>query len=934
MASVQAVISALDVFTRAPDKAALDQASNWLQDFQHSRDAWATCNVLLLTPDAPAAAKLFAAQTFRTKVTYDLHEMNVADIIRVRDTLLTALQTYHAGPRSILTQLCLALSGLALQLPSWEDPMQDMIDSFGRNPATVPAFLQFLTVLPEELCTNTKIPVTDDEYKERARKLMTANARKVLDLLSMYLTAAGVTIAIQTQVFSCLSSWLAAGEISALSLAETPLLRFAFEALASDDLFEPAVSVICDVIHETQEIEDNMPVIEQLVPRIIALRRKLTEFKEDSERIRGYARIFAEAGETYRALLLHHPETFFPIVEAIGECSAYPDLDIVPITFHFWMRLAQAIGKKPSVPAPFLDAYKALLRVIILHLHFPEDLNPLTGQEAEDFRSFRHVMGDTLKDCCYVLGADWCLLATYEMITAALARPNVSWQEIEAPLFSMRSMGAEVDPTDDKAVPKIMDLIPLLPTHPRVRYAALLIISRYTEWINRHPDYIPYQLQYISAGFEDNDSEVNAAAGQALKYLCQDCRRHLVDFLPQLHTFLGTMGSKLAQDDKIQVYEAVAYVISAMPMEQAAQSLRTFSLDILAQVHTIAIKPTPATKEELKAVANGLENLEVMLGVIDTFGDELPEACRNSAQEAWAFFDPFIAKCGSEYEICERTTRVLRLGLNFFGTTVRPVLPSVLARMSATFERTGFSSYLWIFGKIIGRFGNEEDPTLRMAFKEAFERTSEKLVLILQEKSPAVVPDLMEDYLQMLLQMFDYTPDILFTSPAFPIALRVAIGALTVVHSDIIFAALEFLRNVLTHECLLPTAVGTVQPPKFPVYAAAIRPAVQREGPQLTGYLLAGVVGDFPEESVPIVVTIFRSLTALSPTELISWLPAVVQQISSSSAPEQSKTQFIADISSAIQSAEYDKVKRAILALHRASCKARDRRRAVALGGD
>lgn len=36
MTSVQAVLSALDVFSRAPEKAALDQANTWLQDFQHS----------------------------------------------------------------------------------------------------------------------------------------------------------------------------------------------------------------------------------------------------------------------------------------------------------------------------------------------------------------------------------------------------------------------------------------------------------------------------------------------------------------------------------------------------------------------------------------------------------------------------------------------------------------------------------------------------------------------------------------------------------------------------------------------------------------------------------------------------------------------------------------------------------------------------------
>lgn len=280
------------------------------------------------------------------------------------------------------------------------------------------------------------------------------------------------------------------------------------------------------MIHETQEIDDNMPVIQMIVPRVIALRPQLHSQREDPDKIKGYARIFTEAGETYRLLILQHTETFFPIVEAIGECSAYSDLDIVPITFPFWMRLAQIIGKKSSVSPLFLDAYRALLGVIIGHLHFPVDITVMNPQEADNFRAFRHVMGDTLKDCCFVLGTNPCLLAAYGMITTAMSRsPDaLSWQEIEAPLFAMRSMGAEADPNDNEVVPKIMDLIPSLPNHPRVRYAATLIISRYTEWINLHPDYIQYQLQYISAGFDDSDTEVSGAAGHALKYLCQDCK--------------------------------------------------------------------------------------------------------------------------------------------------------------------------------------------------------------------------------------------------------------------------------------------------------------------------------------------------------------------------------------------------------------------------
>lgn len=78
----------------------------------------------------------------------------------LRDTLLAALSLYHKGPRNIITQLCLAISGFALQVPTWTGTVQHMIEQFGQNPATVPALLQFLTVLPEELNTNTRIPVT------------------------------------------------------------------------------------------------------------------------------------------------------------------------------------------------------------------------------------------------------------------------------------------------------------------------------------------------------------------------------------------------------------------------------------------------------------------------------------------------------------------------------------------------------------------------------------------------------------------------------------------------------------------------------------------------------------------------------------------------------------------------------------------------------
>lgn len=93
-------------------------------------------------------------------MTYDLRQVDQANLLPLRDTLLTALREYHSGPRTIVVQLSLAIAGLALQLPAWENVVQNMIDLFGRNPATVPTLLEFLTVLPEEVNSNTRIPVS------------------------------------------------------------------------------------------------------------------------------------------------------------------------------------------------------------------------------------------------------------------------------------------------------------------------------------------------------------------------------------------------------------------------------------------------------------------------------------------------------------------------------------------------------------------------------------------------------------------------------------------------------------------------------------------------------------------------------------------------------------------------------------------------------
>ncbi len=139
-------------------------------------------------------------------------------------------------------------------------------------------------------------------------------------------------------------------------------------------------------------------------------------------------------------------------------------------------------------------------------------------------------MGDVLKDCVRILGEEPALRKPFDQLVARMAIGNHNdWQSFEAPLFSLRTMCGEISNKESKILPQIMSHLPNLPQHPKVRYAVILVMGRYAEWTNYHPEFIQYQLQYVSAGFEDKESVT--AAAQTFRDLCKFCSKVCLYFL-------------------------------------------------------------------------------------------------------------------------------------------------------------------------------------------------------------------------------------------------------------------------------------------------------------------------------------------------------------------------------------------------------------------
>lgn len=68
------------------------------------------------------------------------------------------------------------------------------------------------------------------------------------------------------------------------------------------------------------------------------------------------------------------------------------------------------------------------------------------------------------------------------------------------------------------------------------------------------------------------------------------------------------------------------------------------------------------------------------------------------------------------------------------------------------------------------------------------------------------------------------------------------------------------------------------------------------QGANFLGGLLMGLVGDFPPESDSNVVSIFRVIATTWPTQMLVWLPEVLQRMPSAVVPDQVKQKFLEEI--------------------------------------
>lgn len=240
-------------------------------------------------------------------------------------------------------------------------------------------------------------------------------------------------------------------------------------------------------------------------------------------------------------------------------------------------------------------------------------------------------------------------------------------------------------------------------------------------------------------------------AATSLPWHLSDCfslPQHLVSYLPPLFDFTQQYSSKLHQDDLLDIYSGYAHVIATMPPSEAIPALQTFVAPFIGKAQELASKTSgSATKQELEAVADALEQLNTFIHINSHLSDSLPAECGNTASEVWAILSALISRYGGS-SISERICSTLRRGLTFFGRLCIPLAASILDTVTVAFEQTGVSGYVWVGGRVsdllrVQGLLAQQEQELKAHLQQAFERMTVKLVAMLSSSTANDVQDCM-----------------------------------------------------------------------------------------------------------------------------------------------------------------------------------------------
>ncbi|XP_008644787.1 transportin MOS14 isoform X3 [Zea mays] len=854
------VKEALAALYHHPDDAIRTAADRWLQEFQHTLDAWQVADSLLHDESSNLETLIFCSQTLRSKVQRDFEELPSEAFRSLQDSLYVLLKKFNKGPQKVRTQICIAIAALAVHVPVEDWGAGGIVnwlsDEMKTHPEFIPGFLELLIVLPQET-SSYKIAARPERRRQFEIDLC-SSANVAIDLL----TACMAIDQLKEQVLEGFSSWLRfCHGISASELASHPLVHLALSSLNSGQFLEAAVNVTSELIHATVShgagtMAEQVPLIQILVPHIMGLKEQLKDPSKDEEDVKAIARLYADMGESYVDLIATGSDDSIQIVNALLEVTSLLEFAISSMTFNFWHCLKRNLIRRDSDVSYGLDVTVEIEKNRRLQIFRPKF--------------------ETLVSLAY---------------GSCNNEQNSKWQPVEATLFCIQAIARSVSIEEREILPQIMSLLPCLPQHEQLLQTVCLTIGAFSKWIDAAPaelSILPPLVDILNKGMSTSE-DTAAAASMAFKYICEDCRTKFsgsLDGLFQIYhiAISGVGGYKVSSEDSLHLVEALSVIITTLPPESASRALELICQPVINPLQEF-IQQGDQVLQRVPA-----RHLTVHIDRLSSIFSNVkqPEVVAEAVYRYWptlkSIFDQRAWDTRTMESICRSCKFAVRTCGRFMGMTIGAMLEEI----QTLYQQHKQSCFLYLSSEVIKIFGS--DPScagyLTSLIQILFSHTVQLLRTI---QDFTARPDIADDCYLLASRCIRYCPDLFIPTETFQRLVDCAMAGITIHHREACKSILSFLSDVID----LPNSSGGGQ------YREVINTIILQRGTTLTRIMIAALTGALPSGRLEEVSYVLLSLSRAFGEDMLNWARESINLIPPQALTDAERLRFFNIISDA-----------------------------------
>lgn len=805
--SMDTVKEAIYTLYHNPDCNEKNKANRWLMDLQNSVHAWEIADQLLLQKNCDVDMCYFGAQMIRNKIMYSFHELPQDAIVSLHSSLMQRLNEITEETKNlIVTQLCVAVVDLTLQMSSWKNPIYTFLNKYEEIPHMV--LLEILKVFPEEMDTEL-IRLGSNRRTEIFNELCGCS-----NLLNDYLKVVverDQSPAALLKALKCYASWMSIGVL------ECHLLPNAFDILRvpPDDTFEnesnmnsklhdAASDVVCNFLKGLRSSHLNHILDRNLFNEIAAFEKAyhISVAKECTEKSMNYCRIFCELADAFIPVMTEetkqgNPHFSIKTLDLILICVGHHEYEVGEITFPFWFVLSEVIYQRndDNLTAEFKPYINRLLTALCRQVQIEPDHEGLL-EDNDEFKSFRARVSELVKDVIFIVGSTHTFR---QMFHSMQSSPNLTWDQIEANLFIMQAVAKNILPDESEVVPQAVTTIFQLPesTHIAVRYTAVLILGELCEWFDRNPQYLVTALEYLAMSLQQN--EVADAAATAMSSICfiatvrlKEYFKPLLEILRNLHSF------NLTNDSAIAIIKGVSMVMSRLSNEEITMVMKE---SCWLQVNPMRQLVEHSGTNQITSRGTNFDPAYWLDRLAAVFRYTNPETngVMHPCTPAFSEIQPVLFQVMDHYQndlrTMERCCRCLRFAIRSVGKSGNFILEPLIRKLVVLYGAKKHSCFMYLGSVLVDEYGEDmSNWEIILSMVDAF---IEPTLALLQNPSGLKDhPDTIDDLFRLCSRVLQRLPAAFLRSSSILPVLECGLVAVSLDHREANSSVMKFFHEI------------------------------------------------------------------------------------------------------------------------------------------